>query len=444
MLSMWYLAYNLLLLAASPLILLALLAKKRCRRGMAARLGLLSGPGAEGGRSNTPFVLWVHAVSLGEVVAVAPLVHHLHRRHPEWRIVVSTVTETGREAVEQRLAGVATHWYAPLDFSWTVSRVVERLHPSMFLFVETELWPNLLKALARRRIPAILVNGRLSSRSFGRYVLVKGFMRRVLANVTLCLMQSDRDVERIVALGAAPERVLRTGNIKFDQPLPGEGSEAESLSREALGVGEDEDLMVAGSTHPGEEEQLLACYTRLRDRYPSLVLLLAPRHIERVPQVEQVVHAHGLTPVRRTAIAASRREGGALDRPCVVILDTRGELAGVYRHAVIAFVGGTLVPIGGHNLLEPAGWGKPVFFGPYTDHCAEVANLLLAAGGGARVRDGEDLGDELARCLRDKPALHRMGEAARAVVAENRGATERTLAYIDKVVGSLKTPNDDC
>jgi 3-deoxy-D-manno-octulosonic-acid transferase len=282
----------------------------------------------------------------------------------------------------------------------------------------------------------MLVNGRLSSRSFGRYALLKPFMRSVLADVTLCLMQSERDVERIIALGAEPDRVVRTGNIKFDQPLPVQAVGHQPVSRRAIGLGDDEDAIVAGSTHAGEEEELVSCYARLRGEFPSLVLILAPRHLERLSQVEETVRASGLQAVRRTAVdreGACAREGEAR----VLILDTRGELASVYRHAVLSFVGGTLVPVGGHNLLEPAAWGKPVFFGPHTDHCAEVARLLLHAGGGVSVGDGAQLYDVARSYLRDRQALERAGRMARRVLEENQGATERALAHITKALDAL-------
>ncbi|MGH7251556.1 MAG: 3-deoxy-D-manno-octulosonic acid transferase [Nitrospiraceae bacterium] len=458
---MWYLLYNVLLVLASPFIFLILLAKKRCRPGLPERLGWFEGgpfglfspfgPSGRFGlfRPNRPDrpdrpdapVIWVHAVSLGEVVAAVPLVRLLHSRYPEYRLVVSTVTDTGREAVEQRLAGVAEHRYAPLDFPWVVSRVVERLSPTLFLFVETELWPNLLRALSRRGVPSILVNGRLSSQSFKGYKLVRPFIRRVLETVTFCLMQSERDAERVVALGADPTRVLRTGNIKFDQPVPGHTGRQESLSRGAINLAEHEELVVAGSTHPGEEEQLLACYQTLLREFPSLVLLLAPRHIERAAAVEAVVRSTGLAALRRSAfreLGATSSQHGA---PRVVILDTRGELAGVYQHAVLSFVGGTLIPVGGHNLLEPALWSKPVFFGPHTDHCAEVAELLIRAGGAVRVGDGVELAAEMARLLRDRAGLLRVGAAARRVVIENQGAVERSLELIGRVLGSRERPD---
>ncbi|WP_447602296.1 3-deoxy-D-manno-octulosonic acid transferase [Nitrospira sp. Nam80] len=424
----WYALYNVLLLLASPVILVILLAKRRCRRGLPARFGLrLSRPG--GNDSSEP-VIWIHAVSLGEVVAAAPLACALHERFPAYRIIVSTVTETGREAVEQRLAGVAEHRYAPLDFPWVVARVVDCWRPRLYLFVETELWPNLLRLLERRRIPTILVNGRLSTRSYERQrtALVRPLYRRMLRSLSCCLMQSERDAQRVIDLGADPARVRRTGNIKFDQPVLQNPPAGSVLSRASLAVAEHERLFIAGSTHAGEEEQLLACYQQVSREVPSLVLVLAPRHIERAAQVEALVRAAGLPVLRRsmiTSLEAVPRSG-----PRVIILDSRGELAWFYKEAEAAFVGGTLVPVGGHNLLEPAVWGKPVFFGPYTDHCAEVADLLIAAEGGLRVESGDDLARLLAAVLSDESRLARVGQAARQVVQENQGALQRSLDQI--------------
>ena len=434
---MWRLFYNVVLLVFSPLIVAVLLSKPRCRPGLLQRLGLQESPSGQSASRNipptpTPPVIWIHAVSLGEVVAVTPLVNELHRRHPTYRLVVSTVTETGREAVEQRLAGVAEHCYAPLDFPWVVSRFIERLQPCLYLFVETELWPNLLWYLRRHGVPTILVNGRLSTRSFARqqWAPVRSFYRTMLQTLSLCLMQSDRDVDRIVALGAEASRVRRTGNIKFDQPIPviAEGG----VTRAHLGLQDTERLFVSGSTHPGEEEILVECYRALVARDPSAVLLIAPRHIERAESVEAMIRARGLAVQRRSTmgqVGVLRSTG-----PRVLVLDSRGELAAIYREAVVAFVGGTLVPIGGHNLLEPAQWAKPVLFGLYTDHCAEIADLLIQAGGGRRVLHAEELSQQVIALFSDDEERERMGRSARQVVEQNQGALQRTLDAIERLL----------
>lgn len=438
---MWYAIYNVLLVFASPVILLILLSKQRCRRGLPQRLGCL--PQDRPGTLDTRPVIWVHAVSLGEVIAAVPLVRELHGQEPGYRIIVTTVTETGREAVEQRLAGVAEHRYAPLDFPWVVSAFISRLNPVLYLFVETEIWPNLLRALAKRGVPSLLVNGRLSSRSFRGYRLIQALIGPALREVTYCLMQSGRDAERIRALGAVPERVMRTGNIKFDQPLPSHPHE-ESLSRNML-LAPGEELIVAGSTHPGEEEQIIACYARLQRDFPSLVLLLAPRHIERASQVQATIESQGLTAIRRSELKRSAGMAGKPGEPRVVVLDTRGELASVYREAVLSFVGGTLAPIGGHNVLEPAAWGVPVFFGPHTDHCAEMAQLLLAAGGARRIAGIEDMTAAMASLLCDPHARRAMGLSARQVVLDNRGALDQTLGVIANVLhGASSQKTETC
>ena len=423
---MWHLLYNSLLLLVSPVILGVLLAKQRCRRGLPQRLGLRVGPRRQG--SAGPCI-WIHAVSLGEVVAVAPLVRELRRRYPDTRLVVSTVTETGREAVEQRLEGVAEHRYAPLDFPWVVNRAIDEIQPSLYVFVETELWPNLLRSLRRRNIPSVLVNGRLSTRSFQRQRLpvIRDFYRTMLNMISCCLMQSERDAQRMIELGAEQSRVRCTGNIKFDQPIPQAPAGGAVVSKQALGLQVRERLVLAGSTHPGEEEIIVSAYQSLCEDFPDLCLVLAPRHIERAAQVVEMVRAKGMAVFRRST---GQTEALPPSGPRVVVLDTRGELALLYREAVVAFVGGTLVPVGGHNLLEPALWGKPVLFGPHTDHCAEVATLLLNARGGRVVEDAQDLAQRLRELLGHPDDLTRMGQAAQQVVADNQGALQRSAEII--------------
>lgn len=431
---MWRSFYNLLLILAAPAIVLVLLAKPRCRRGLAQRLGIDSG-GSEANQPNRPGgpdkpVVWIHAVSLGEVVAAVPLVKALHERHPEYRYLVTTVTEAGREAVEQRLAGVAEHRYAPLDFPWAVAGMVARWRPVLYLCIETELWPNLLWTLKRRGIPAVLVNGRLSSRSYARQDLpvVRDFYRSVLDSLALCLMQSRRDAERIQALGARHGSVHVTGNIKVDQPPA--VADVEAAFRAQLGVGPHDLLFLAGSTHPGEEEQLVAAYRELADRHPAMVLMLAPRHIERAEDVERMAREAGCVVQRRSRLS------GPGTGPRVIVLDTRGELARAYREAVVAYVGGTLIPVGGHNLLEPAAWGKPVLFGPHTDHCAEIAAMLEEAGGARRVTGADRIVAQVDTWLRHPAEREAAGQAARGVVTGNQGALGRSLQLIEPYLRS--------
>ncbi len=421
---------------ASPLIVLILIAKPRCRRGVLQRLGLLP---AHLRNLESP-VIWVHAVSLGEVVAVDPLVKALSKQYPHCSLVVSTVTETGREAVEQRLAGFATHCYFPLDFPWAVRAYVRCLQPSLLLVVETEIWPNLFKALSRLRTPIILVNGRLSSNSFKRYRYIRGFMKHVLSSVTMFLMQSERDAQRIIELGANPEIVSCSGNMKFDQVSDETVVDTTMVSRAIIDLADDEELLVAGSTHSDEEDQLLRCYKRLREKISNLVLLIAPRHIERVQKVEEKIRNYGLSCSRKSQLQLSQDINKHRERGCVIILDTRGELASMYALGWLAFVGGTLTPVGGHNLLEPARWGIPVLFGPYTDHCAEVATLLCDAGGGIAVKNEQELYERIMQAYHDRSWTQQAGQAAKKVLLSHRGAVEKNFERICSVLESGK-PN---
>lgn len=365
---------------------------------------------------------WVHAVSVGESAAAVPLVEAIHRRWPELGIVVSTITPTGARIVADRLAGTAVHRYFPLDLPGPVRRALEAARPRFFIAIETELWPNFLRALARRRIPSMIANGRISDRSFRRYLRVRWLMRRVLADISVFAMQSEEDARRIVALGAPPSRVVVTGNLKSD--LVPEAEPADAAWRERLGLDATDRLWIAGSTHRGEEAIVLDVFLRARARCPRLSLLVAPRHPERAAEVEDLIRERGLTPARRSRLPAGRAPGA------VVILDTVGELAALYGLAEVVFVGGSLVPIGGHNVLEPAMRGKPVLYGPHTSNFREGAERLQRSGGGIVVKDGLELERELSLLLEDHELARRTGDAARAAFAGRAGAVHATLELI--------------
>src|SRR5438094_1552429 len=425
-----FVLYNLLLLLASPVILAVVLAEQRCRPRLRSRLGWLHGE-LDKSRDGRP-TIWVHAVSLGETTAVVPLVQQLKTRYPAARVFVSTVTETGKETVLRRLAGQAEHLYFPLDFRWSVRSALRAVRPHLIVVVETEFWPNFLREASARRIPVILVNGRLSTDSFAGYRRIRPFFRRVLAAFTVCAMQTDRDVERMIQLGVEPKRVVRTGNLKYDQVAVSAQATAGLISRQDLRLAGGEELFVAGSTHPGEEEAVLDCYRCLLDVAPALVLVLAPRHIERAADVVKAVRSLGFTAVRRTKLPGA--SGAPITGPRVVILGTRGELATLYRAATLVFVGGSLVNVGGHSPLEPAAWGKAVVFGPHMDHFAEAAEQLCACGAGVMVRDAHEMTQTMTSLLLDRSRLEAMGKAAYQLVLENQGALGRTVALIARVL----------
>ena len=432
---MYYWIYNSVLHLALPVMVGLLLVKKRLQRGLKPRFGFL-----DSSLQHLPQpVIWLHAVSLGEVLAAIPLLRGLKDTWPKGTLVVSTVTETGKEVVATQLEGIARHCYAPLDFSWAVSRYIRGLNPSLFILMESEFWPNLLRRLHRHHVPICLVNGRISSRSFSRYQFIQPLMRQVLACMDLALVQSERDGQRMVALGAPGSIVQVTGNMKFDQMSHQTAQASKSLiSRQDLGLEMKEILFVAGSTHEREEGDLVKVYQEVVRDFPQLVLLLAPRHIERTEQVERRLRGSGLACVRRSQLAVEDVGASSPQRPRVIILDTRGELAGCYRLGVAGFVGGTLVPVGGHNLLEPAQWGKPVLFGPFTDHCQESADLLLAEGGGIQVLDCQALSAQLTRLLADPERTSQIGHRAAAAVQQRRGAVSVNLQKIRELVSQQK------
>ena len=366
---------------------------------------------------------WVHAVSVGESAAAVPLVEGIRRRWPELGIVVSTITPTGARIVGERLAGTAVHRYFPIDLPGPVGRALDTARPRFFVAIETELWPNFLRALARRRIPAMIANGRISDRSFRRYRWVRGLMRRVLANVSVFAMQTDEDARRIIALGAPASRVVVTGNLKSDLLPEAAGDDPEGW-RTRLHLGAGARLWIAGSTHRGEEAIVLDAFLRARSRCPELALLLAPRHPERAGEVEALIRERGLRAARRSRLPADGVSGA------VIILDTVGELAALYALAEIVFVGGSLVPIGGHNVLEPAMRGKPVLVGPHMSNFREGAELLQRSGGGLVVKDAPELERELARLIEDRELARRMGDAAREAFAGRQGAVSATLDLV--------------
>lgn len=395
---------------------------RRAVRGAPLHVGARLGFGAA--RDGRAPAAWIHAVSLGETIAAAPLVLGLRRAYPELPIVVTTVTETGARLVRERFAGVAEHRYFPFDLPTAVRRAVARIRPAFFVCIETELWPNLLRELATRGVPAMIANGRLSDRSFRRYRWVRRPLAAVLRDVRVFGMQSVEDARRIIVLGAPPERVVVTGNLKHEA-LPDPAGAAD-LWRRLLGLVAGQPVWIAGSTHRGEDEVVLAAHRAVLDKFPRLALVLAPRHPERVPEVMALTAGRGFTAVRRSELPRARA-GRA-----VIVLDTVGELAQLYTIADVVFVGGSLVPAGGHNMLEPALRKKPVLLGPHTSNFREVAALLIEAGAATVVSDAKSLAAALAALLGDPGRAARTGEAGYEAAATRHSAVEQTLDLVTR------------
>jgi 3-deoxy-D-manno-octulosonic-acid transferase len=407
------------LLAATPSALY-----RRLTRGVPLRLRERLGylPPRRGGRCG-----WIHAVSVGESITAAPLVEGLRRLAPGLPLVMTTVTETGARVVAERFAGLVTHRFFPLDLPGAVRRSVEAIDPAFVVCMETELWPNVLRRLARRGVPVMIANGRVSDRSFPRYRAVRSFLGPVLAHVSVFAMQSAEDARRIVALGARPERVFVTGNLKHE--ALGDGDGAADRWRRRLGLAPGTPAWVAGSTHRGEEEIVLGAHARLVERVPGARLILAPRHPERVVEVLELIGRRGLVARRRSELGDGPATVASGE---LIVIDTVGELASIYAVGVAAFVGGSLVPAGGHNVLEPALRGKPVLFGPHTENFRESAALLAEGGGGLLVRGEAELASTLTRLFTDRDASATLGAAARAAAGSREGAVRRTLELIER------------
>ena len=374
--------------------------------------------------------IWIHAVSVGEVMAALRLLAGLRARVARGRWVLSTTTPTGQQVARERAAASDTVLYAPWDVSPCVRRAITAIRPRAFIGLETELWPNLFLRLQAAGVPIAVVNGRLSARSFPRYWAIRRGLRSTLAAVRVWAMQTPLDAQRILDLGVDPGRVHVTGNLKADvAPLRPTVARLEALQR-LLGINGQTSVWVAGSTHAGEEEVLLRAYAQVRIEYPTLRLLIAPRHPERVREVETVVQRAGLTPRRR-----SQADGVPWDGTTVLILDTLGELSTLYAVADLVFVGGSLVPHGGHNLLEPAQWAKAIMTGPFTQNFQSVTELLRGAEALQVVDNAETMAAVVRRWLAHLELRRDVGARARAAIVTQAGSTAKTIALLTDQFG---------
>jgi len=401
-------------------------------RTIGDRLGKLAA-GDRAAATSAP-ALWVHAASVGELQAVRTLLPGLRQRWPGRLLVVSTTTRTGL-ALARELPEVHLAFLLPLDARATVQPLIRTLRLDGFLFTETEIWPTLLGELRAAGIPALMVSGRVGGRTIAKARWLRPLYRSALADVTCC-MQTEEDARRIVALGAEPHRVHVAGSLKSAAEAPPPTPAVEAVGR-ALGT-PARPLLIAGSTHEGEEAAALDAYRRALAVAPTLVLLLAPRHPERFARAAEVIRAAGMTPIRFAALAAG--ETAPASGPVVVLLDEIGTLASAYHLGRLAFVGGSLAPVGGHNVLEPARAGVPVLVGPHTANAADTVDALLDAGGGLRVESAEDFGDVVVSLLGDEARLARMGERGRLAAAAGADVVGRHLRLIGARLATAGAP----
>lgn len=369
--------------------------------------------------------LWVHAVSVGEVNAAEPLIKALRRDYPDAPLVVTTVTPTGTARVQQLFGDGVFHVYLPYDLPYAVNRFLRGVRPRLALIVETEIWPNLYFACRRRGVPLMIVNARLSERSLRGYRPrpLRGMVRAALGCVDLVVAQSRADAARYRLIGAAAERVMVGGNLKYDMPVPQEALADGARLREHWGARRP--VWIAASTHEGEEQSVLEAHLAVLKRLPDALLLIAPRHPERFRPVEHAVRSLGF------AAGSYGADGMPAPSNQVFVIDAMGQLMPFYAAAGLAFVGGSLVPIGGHNVLEPAALGTPVLVGPHTFNFEEITTSLIEDGGALRVPDSSALGEAVLRLLRDDAQRRAMGQAAQQVFERERGAVGRLMRLID-------------
>jgi 3-deoxy-D-manno-octulosonic-acid transferase len=375
--------------------------------------------------------IWIHAVSVGEVLTARPLIRDLKIRYPRLRLFLSTTTLSGQQLARRSVQDADAVFYFPFDLNIFVRRTLDLVRPRLFVMVETEIWPNLLRECRRRGIRTALVNGRLSQRSYPRYRLVRGFMTRVLGDIDRICVQSEEAARRFRDLGADPSRITVTGSLKFDSVnlgTPGQMRARDRVLRH-FRISPGRPVVIAGSTMKGEEAAVLRAFRRLRSTAPNTLLVIAPRHPERFADVARMSREEGLRTALRTELPID-----AEPRADVVILDTIGELASLYQIATVVFVGGSLVDTGGHNLLEPAVFGKPIVFGPHMENFAEIAAAFLANDAAVQVRGDRELDDVLRTLMGDPVRRARLGAAARALVEANRGAKDKSVRVLAELL----------
>ncbi|HEX9224431.1 MAG TPA: 3-deoxy-D-manno-octulosonic acid transferase [Candidatus Acidoferrales bacterium] len=439
---------------AAPYFLIQGLRRGKHLHNLTERFGKL--PALVPARANSePGAIWIHAVSVGETLAALRLVQQLKERFPDRRLVFSTTTDTGQQLARERLGAAAAVFYFPFDWGFAVRRAFRAVRPSVVVILETEIWPNFLRVASSSRIPVVFVNGRLSERSFRRYrrsfawigFFLKPFLRRVFSTASLFLMQSKEDAGRLLSLGAPVEKVHVSGNLKYDQELASSSALTDWLEAEVR-RGERRPLVVAGSVVAHEEPLILIAFGILQGEWRRALLVLAPRKPERFEAAADFINESHRKFIRRSALlaqasaGAKEREPGGPDQPglksvlpddaSVVLLDSVGELAGLYRAADAVFVGGSLVPSGGHNILEPAAFAKVPVFGPSMENFKEVAANFLAAGAAIQVDSPEDLGVAWIELVKDAARREQMGSAAKHLVESSRGATARALESISR------------
>lgn len=410
---MWLLPYHIFWSLIAGLFLPFTFRKKRFRKRWALELPK--------GLPNR--CIWIHALSVGEVLSAIPLINAISKTYST-DIVFTVTTEKGMEIAKNKIKDkVKVLDFFPFDFWWSVTRFVRYIRPLFFILIETDIWPFLLSYLSSNGIKSFLVNGRISPRTYLRYSKFPWLVKKIFDCFELCMVQSEQDRIRLLKMGLSKDKVINVGNIKFDKEIESIGDREKTRWRELFDIGPDDMVWIAGSTHPGEEEIILNVLKRLKERSKRLVLLIAPRDIKRSLEIHNMAKDMGFSVDLRSKLPNKRKRD-------IVIIDTIGELSRLYGIADMAFVGGSLVPFGGHNLIEPASLGCPVIFGPYTFNFRDIADALIKNNGGKLIKGEDELYQTILELTEDPIIREKMGDSASSFIQVNKGATDRVISLI--------------
>ncbi len=417
-----FIVYDIIFALFAVLYFPCMIFRGKWHAGFKTRFGNLDSLGAKTGTDGPR--LWIHAVSVGEVLAVVDLIRRIKEKFPQYAVVFSTVTKTGYQLANEQLGAESAVIYAPLDFSWVVRKFIKLIDPKIYISTETEIWPNLYTALCKKGVPIVQINGRISDKAYKGYQRVRFLTKRVLACVNIFCMQSALDAERIVRLGGAAKDVRVVGNMKFDT-VPS----AAKISKTDLGFREEDDLLIAGSTHPGEEDILIDVYRQLAGKRDRLRLIIAPRHVERAEALAELIETRGYKPIR-----FSQGRCSDTDAKSIVVVDTIGRLRELYSLATVVVIGKTFTVGVGQNMIEAASFGKPTVVGPLTQNFKDAMDIFLKAGALMQVGDAQGLLKAIDHLLSDPQRARALGEKAKETVARYQGATAKTLEAISEIL----------
>jgi 3-deoxy-D-manno-octulosonic-acid transferase len=395
------------------------------KHGISERLGIL--PRETEQKLSSKQVLWFHAASVGEIKLLSSIISRVKKKKPDYSIVVSTLTRAGKKEGQRSLKLADLFFYLPVDFPFLVRKIIRKINPRALIVVETEIWPNLIREVNKYGVRIALINGRFSPKSFQKYLRFKRFFSSVLSFYDLFCMRTDEDSKRLLLLGANPAKVEVVGNLKYDITVSDQMSINPDNLKDDLGIPKTSKVVVAGSTEQGEERMVLDVFKKLKQEIPDLFLILAPRHLNRLKQVENELIQSGLKYQRITQMEKKSPSKANCD---VILVDTIGQLLSLYSIAEVAFVGGSLIPFGGHNILEPAMHSIPVLFGPHMDHFKESSELLIKSGGGVMVKDSGELLLKITELLQDEDKRAEMGKMALKFIKSQQGSSDKTVDLI--------------